>query len=327
MSRICLYFRDEPERDRWLPGDRHVRPAIRRIVRGKARADGLGKMFRNLCRGLDRLGLNYDVNLPFGRLRPDDRVGVLGRGRCVLDGYDRPNPIVAGIGLMTHPSEWPTFCDDYPVAAYLQPSQWARAIYEPYFCDRCRVWPVGIDTEAWRPGPATGRNDCCLIYDKIMWDRDMMVPRLLHPIRAELSRRRLRTLELRYGAYDEKTYAAALRQASFMVFLCEHESQGIAYQECLSAGVPILAWDQGRYLDPNCTAWGQPDIAATSVPYFDARCGLRFRTIEEFAQRLDEFLDLARAGAFDPRQYVMENLRLEHCAAGFVDILDSAACP
>ena len=30
-----------------------------------------------------------------------------------------------------------------------------------------------------------------------------------------------------------------------MIFLCEHETQGIAYQQALSRNVPILAWDRG----------------------------------------------------------------------------------
>src|SRR5215469_7165219 len=100
MSRICLYYRTEPERDRWLLGDRHIRPAIRRLVRGKGGgAAGVAKVFANLCLGLDRLGIAHEVNLPFSQLRPDDRVGVIGVGRSALDGYDRSNPIVAGIGL------------------------------------------------------------------------------------------------------------------------------------------------------------------------------------------------------------------------------------
>src|SRR5689334_12938444 len=120
MNRICLYYRREPERNRWVPGDRFVRPLVRRIIRGRPRPGGIDKVFINLCLGLDRLGQHYEVNLPFEQLRDDDRVGVLGVGRYSLVGYDRPNPIVAGIGLMTHPSEWPSLLADYPVAFYLQ---------------------------------------------------------------------------------------------------------------------------------------------------------------------------------------------------------------
>src|SRR5665213_1509618 len=107
MNRLCLNYRREPETNRWLPGDRFVRPVVRRLVRGRPRAGGLDKVFINLRLGLDQLGISYELNLPYEKLRPSDRVAVLGLGRHCLDGYDRPNPIVAGIGLMTHPSEWP----------------------------------------------------------------------------------------------------------------------------------------------------------------------------------------------------------------------------
>jgi hypothetical protein len=137
MSRICLYFRGDLERDRWVPGDRFVRPLVRRIVRGKYRPGGIDKVFINLCLGLNHLGIHYEVNMPFDRLRSDDRVGVIGRSRHVLRGYDRPNPILAGSALMTHPTDWPTICDEYPIAVYLQPCEWANNVFKPYFGARC----------------------------------------------------------------------------------------------------------------------------------------------------------------------------------------------
>ena len=324
MSRICLYFRREPERDRWLPGDRLVRPLVRRIARGKARPGGIDKVFINLCLGLDRLAVRYEVNLPFEELRDDDQVGVIGVGRYALQGYDRPNPIVAGIALMTHPSEWPSLCQDYPVVTYLQHCAWSNDVYKRFFGDRCRIWPVGIDTQSWQPADPGEKRFDFLIYDKIHWQRGELVPGLLDVIRSELARRKLTFLELRYGRYDEGQYKDALRKCRAMIFLCEHESQGIAYQECLASGVPVLAWDQGRYLDPNRFAWGEPDIPATSVPYFDERCGLRFRDVHQFSDTLTQFIALERSGAFAPQSYVMQNLTLEKCSGQFLDILNQA---
>ena len=284
----------------------------------------MDKVFTNLCLGLDRLGIDYEVNLPFAQLRPDDRVGVLGRGRWSLQGYDRPNPIVAGIGLMTHPSEWPTLCQDYPVVAYLQHSEWANNVYKPYFGECCRIWPVGIDTTSWCPAGPRRREFQFLIYDKLMWDRDALVTRLLDPVRRELQRRDLSYRELRYGEYDEATYRAALHSCSSMIFLSGHESQGLAYQECLASGVPVLAWDPGWCGDPNRVAWGQPDIPATSVPYFDERCGMRFSDIREFSDMLTEFLALAHSRAFAPRDLVLARLNLERCSCHFVEIIEEA---
>jgi hypothetical protein len=325
LSRLCLYYRLEPEKDRWLPRDRYVRPLVRRIVRGKPRPGGLDKVFINLCLGLDKLGVSYAANPPFRAIGREDLVGVLGRGRHVLKGYDRPNPIVAGIGMMTHPSEWPTLCSDYPVVKYLQHCGWANDIFVPYFGARCGIWPVGIDTEAWKPQAIGLKTTDFLIYDKVRWDHDRYEASLIQPVRFELNRRGLSFTEIRYGFYKQEDFRALLKRCRAMIFLCEHETQGLAYQECLSSGVPILAWDQGWWLDPNRFNWGQVETPATSVPYFDERCGRTFADISEFPDRLSEFWEEFVAGAFRPREYILENLTLEKCAKDFLHIAEQCS--
>jgi len=323
LSRLCLYYKREPERDRWVKGDRFVRPLVRRVIRGTPLPGGVDKVFANLCLGLDELGAEYEVNLPFDRIQADDRIGVLGRGRACLEGYDKRNPIVAGIGMMTHPSEWPTLCDDYPVAKYLQHSAWTNEIYQSYFGDRCEIWPVGIDTAVWKLNGLTKSVDF-LIYDKIHWQRERVSRELLDPIRHILRSKRLNFEEIQYGSYRPAEYRSALARCRAMIFLCEHESQGLAYQECLSSGVPILAWDQGQCLDPNRFSWGEPEIPATSVPYWDECCGVTFRNMSDFPERLNEFLDQQARRDFSPRDYILENLTLEKCARNYLAIIDAA---
>jgi hypothetical protein len=323
MSRLCLYYKPEPAQNRWIKGDRFVRPLARRVLRAPPVLGGVDKVFVNLCLGLDKISVKYEVNLPFAEIRSDDRIGILGRGRTCLEGYEKANPLVAGIGLMTHPSEWPTLCEDYPVAKYLQHSAWTNEIYQSYFGDRCEIWPVGIDTSACKPNGFTKAVDF-LIYDKIHWQRERVSRELLGPIRRTLRSKGFSFEEIRYGSYRPADYSSALGRCRAMIFLCEHESQGLAYQECLSCDVPILAWDQGQYLDPNRFSWGVPDIPATSVPYWDERCGLKFKDASEFTVRLDEFLDRQSGGGFAPRDYVVENLTLEKCARRFLAIIDAA---
>jgi hypothetical protein len=320
MGRICLTYRAEPETDRWFPGDRWLRPVVRRLVRGTPRPGGLDKVLINLRLGLDRLGVEYAVNVPYSSLRPDDLLGVLGRGRNCLRGYARKRPFVAGIGLMTHPSEWPTLFEDYPVACYLQHSAWTEAVYRRHFGDRCAIWPVGIDTEAWRTGPGDKSVDF-LIYDKIPWERPRMQRDLVDPILDTLRRLGKSWIVLRYGAYEPGQYKDSLGRCSAMICLSPHESQGIAYQEAMSAGVPILAWDPGFCQDPERFGWGEPVIATTSVPYFDERCGLRFADAAEFGLQLPRFLEALRSGSYAPRDYILENLTVEKCSKRFVEIL------
>jgi hypothetical protein len=317
---MCLYYKPEPESDRWIPGDRFIRPWVRRLVRGRSRPGGVDRVFLNLCRGLDLIGREYVVNIPFAKIKTSDNVGVLGRGRHCLKGYESDHPIVAGIGLMTHPSEWPSLCDDYPVAKYLQHSEWAAALYRPYYGTRCALWPVGIDTAKWRPTQVTNKWTDFLVYDKIMWDYERQTVDFMRPILSELEERNLSFEIIRYGSYNSTQFQEALARCRGMIFLCEHESQGLAYQECLASGVPVLAWDQGRCLDPNRFKWGQPDIAASSVPFFDERCGLTFKDLNDFSVRLDEYMDRYAGGKFKPRDYILENLTLERCAENFVSL-------
>jgi len=326
LSRIHLYYRLPPERDRWLPGDRWVRPIVRRVMRGRAHPSGIDKVFLNLAAGLRRLQVPFAVNRPFRCIRPGDRVGVIGRGRHCLAGYDRPNRLVAGVALMTHPAEWPDLCRRFPVAFYVQHSDWAANLYRPFYGDEvCAVWPVGIDTEAWRPASRMEPTLDFLLYNKIRWEHERREAELLAPIRRTLDAQRLTFTEIRYGHYTPADYAAALRRCRAMLFVCEHESQGLAYQEALSSGVPILAWDPGEWLDPARFAWGTPQVPASSVPYFDARCGERFRDFGGFADALGRFLENLRQGRYAPRDYILGHLTLEGCARRYLELLDRAA--
>ena len=327
MSRLCLYYKPEPERDRWLSGDRFVRPVVRRLLRGQPRPGGLDKVFINLRLGLDRLGVPHEINLPFRQLRPEDRVAILGRGRHCLEGYQQPNPIVAGIGLMTHPSQWPTLCTDYPVVRYLQHSAWCDAVYRPYFGDRCAIWPVGIDTDSWKPAPVESKTTDFLLYDKIHWTREARETELVAPIRTALTQAGCTHETLRYGDYEPGAFRAALRRCRAMIFLSAHESQGIAAQEAMASGVPLLAWEPGLVEDPERFNWGQPVIPASSVPYFDVRCGLKFFDAAEFGRQLPPFLAALRAVRFAPRDYILENLTVERCARNFVELVDAAQIP
>ncbi|MGH6827729.1 MAG: glycosyltransferase, partial [Rhizomicrobium sp.] len=207
---------------------------------------------------------------------------------------------------------------------YLQHSDWANDVYKPYFGRRCRCWPAGIDTDAWRPASAAPIRHDFLIYDKIMWDRPSRALELLAPVERELARRKLSFRTLRYGSYTESQFRNLLATCRAMIFLCEHESQGLAYLEALASGVPILAWDQGLCLDPCRFGWGEPNIKATSVPFFDGRCGDTFATIAEFSAALDRFLAALTRKRFAPRDFVLESLTLEKCSGAFLGLLEEA---
>ena len=319
-------FYQEPDPDRWFPFDRYPRRVIRRIARGQRRPGGQERVFLNLQAGLDRLGVRYRVNdYHRARRHPEEIACIIGKPH-VLDKIDWQNPVVFGAATFSHPLERPDFLQRYPtVKKILVPGEWMRRMWEPYLADIVTVWPVGIDTEQWKPVSSDKEYDF-LLYDKVRWKHEEFEKELIQPIRDALCARRLTFLELRYGSYAEQDYHRLLKRCRAMIFLCEHETQGIAYQQALSAGVPILAWDRGGYWqDPSFFPDKVKFEPVTAVPYWDERCGATFRDFNEFPIKLEEFSDKLRTGEFVPRDYILENLTLEKCARRYVEIHDEVA--
>ncbi|MBF0587850.1 MAG: glycosyltransferase [Magnetococcales bacterium] len=323
MSRICLYYRALPEQDRWIPGDRHIRPYIRRLIRGPQKLGGVDWVFVNLCKGLDQLGIPYEVNLPYEDLRADDRIGCLGKGRNCLDGYDRPFPILAGIGLMSHPLDWPELFTTHPIVRYLAHCEWARSFIQPFMPVPCDLWPVGIDTDFWAPPAKQKEKEFdILIYNKLLWNIPQMTASFLDPIRNELAKRNLRVKELVCGSYTLDQYKEYLQQSRGLLFISAHETQGLALQEGMACDVPVLVWNPGKMQDPQRFSWNLPDIDSETAPFFDERCGEQFIGGLDFAGQLDRFMEKLDQHQYAPRDYMLENLTLKRCSQHFVDLLD-----
>jgi glycosyltransferase involved in cell wall biosynthesis len=201
-----------------------------------------------------------------------------------------------------------------------------KAMCRPVWGDVVEAWPVGIDTETWRPSATDEKTFDLLLYDKRLWNREESAIQLVEPIREVLRNAGLSFREIRYGCYDELEFLTLLAQCRAMIFLCEHETQGIAYQQALSCGVPIFAWDQGGpWRDPSYFPDRVLFQPVSSVPYWDDRCGLRFSDASEFAARFLDFWSAVRQHEFRPRGYIMENLTLEKCAQHYCAFAEDVA--
>jgi hypothetical protein len=312
-------FYAEPDDDRWLPFDRIPRRLVRRLVRGKRRPGGQERVYLNLKAGLDRLGVAYrDNDYRHARRHPAELCCVLGK-RPVLDREPWRNPLMVGPCTHDHPIDDPGLLRRFDVRRILVPGEWMRDMCRPYWNGTVHAWPVGLDTDHWRPDPAAPKAIDVILYNKIRWDHARRETELLGPIRAELARRGLKVVELRYGHYRPEDYEAALKAARAMVFVCEHETQGIAYQEALASGVPLLAWDHGgEWLDPSYHPHRIRYGPISSVPYWDDRCGVKFATAAEFPAAFAELSARAARGVLAPRQYILDHLTLEKCAQAFV---------
>ncbi|HEY0327601.1 MAG TPA: glycosyltransferase family 1 protein [Rhodopseudomonas sp.] len=321
---ILNLFYEEKE-DRWLPGDRHVRSLLRRLLIGKPQPAGHTRVFLNLCAGLDLLGIRYRVNdYRYIQRHPDELACVIGR-RFLLNKIAWKNPILLGVAAYDHPVDAPGLFDRLPIKMVLVPGEWYVDMCRPYW-ERVRSWPVGIDTELWAPAPQEQKSVDVLLYDKVRWEHDRIAPALNDPIRARLSAEGRSVQELRYGSYAEEEFRQALARCRTMIFLCEHESQGIAYQQALSCDVPIFAWDRGgAWQDPNYFPHKVVYEPVSSVPYWDERCGMKFATIDEFQSQWPEFWRRSQSREFAPRSFILETLTLEQRAQQYYDIAKNVA--
>lgn len=319
MTVLNLFY-EEPDSDRWLPLDRHARKAIRRLLRGKPRPGGQARVFLNLRAGLDRIGVGYRVN-DYGHVRrhPRELACVIGKP-FVLDKIVWENPILFGAAVYSHPIDAPSLLDRLPIRKILVPGPWMKVMCEPYWGKAVEAWPVGIDTELWRPAPRVTKKIDVLLYDKVRWEHEGYETSLIEPIRRILRNTERSFTEIRYGHYREEVFLEMLTQCRTMIFLCEHETQGIAYQQALSCGVPILAWDRGgAWRDPTYFPDKVDFSPVTSVPYWDERCGRRFADAKDFAAEWHEFWEGAQSIRYRPRDFVLENLTLEKSAREYVD--------
>jgi len=326
MRMLNLFYEEAPITDRWFPTDRYSRRIARRILRGKAQPGGQMRGFLNLRAGLDRIKVPYRVNdYKYAAGNTSEVVGIIGKPH-LLKKVEWQNPIVFGAAVYSHPSDDPDLLARLAIRKVLVPGEWMREMCAPAWGDTVKACPVGIDTERWSPAPTESKDIDILLYDKVMWKRDCAEHELIEPITAQLQRAQMTIVSLRYGAYREEDFHRLLTRSKMMIFLCEHETQGIAYQQALSCGVPMLAWDHGGYWqDPSYYPHKVKFAPVTSVPYWDDRCGVKFKDIDQFSGKLREFLDRQAANDFAPREFILENLTLEKCAARYVDFYHEAA--
>jgi hypothetical protein len=311
---VLLFYR-EPESRTALPmvgyARRALRPFYKRLV-GKQAMSGFLLWFRSLTKALRRAGTHVEVNNHrMARRHPSHPVGLAGYP-IVVEDYALPNPAILGPGLYDHPKLSPRLLDDPRFRYYLLTCDWMLRLFAPYYGAACRPWHGGIDLDEWSDTSAEDKTCDVLVYDKIRWNRPHQEEALLRPALEALQRRGLTYETLRYGAYHHEAFRRSLRRCRALLFLCEHETQGMAYQEAMASNVPVLAWDYGQWLDPRWQEFEQLPVPATSVPYFSAECGERFRGAGDLPEKLELFW--SRLASYTPRAYVRRELSLEGSA-------------
>ena len=190
----------------------------------------------------------------------------------------------------------------------IAPSEWVKNKFITKFNlpeEKLAVWPVGIEEFNNIREP----NYDCLIYFK---RRDQSE---LDAVKQFLDNKNLSYKMVEYGGYGEDGFKQLVNSAKFCFLINGTESQGIAVQEIMSMGVPIIAWDIKEWLDQG-EAYRVP---ATSIPYWDDRCGEVFFNIDDLEVTFSKFY--ATLDQYDPKAFIKDNLSFECSVKTLLDIL------
>lgn len=235
-----------------------------------------------------------------------------------------PPHTLMGPNLFVLPSEAPALAQFYE--NYVVPSHWVKDLYSRYPQMQGKtidVWPVGIDTEEWKPSGETPECDY-FVYHKnapsSVGEEISSVLKDKHGLKSGGW--------ISYGNYQEKDLKEHCKRSKFAVLVTDTESQGIAYMQILSMGIPCFVIDK--------TTWsyqGNPPTKApaTSVPYFDKRCGVKVASrgmlgmSDEDNVELANFVKKVDEDSYSPRMYILETHTLARSAYEYLRLLKKAA--
>lgn len=198
---------------------------------------------------------------------------------------------------------------------YIQPSDWVKMLWQSFeICKDVRIetLPWGVDTDRFTEIKCLKQRQKVFIYYK---RRD---PNELLFLRKFLDDHKVEYRIFDYvERYDENEYLEYLQNSKYGIILDAHESQGFAIEEAMSCNVPLLVWnvsnmkqEYGSNYDP----W-----PATSIPYWDNRCGEVFYKANELEDACNKFID--NLTNYNPRSYVLENLSIEVCGRKFRELV------
>lgn len=261
--------------------------------------NGPGKVVVNLIKGLQQNNIDVCIN------SIGDVNGCLQSWNVPL--YSLPKTTVIGPNICVLPNDMPDIWHRFQTS--LVPSEWVKNKYEKFSIIKdskikIKVWAVGIDTDTFIPTNESSTYDI-LLYVKNRHNEAEQVKNIL-------SQKGFTVNTVIYGTYSEDEFKKTAHRCKCAILLTKTESQGIAYQELMSMGVPCYVINKDVWDDIAGYAF-----SASSVPYFDSSCGM----IEKDLNNFELFYN--SLSFYTPRTFVINNLNLKKQANEYIDILKS----
>jgi hypothetical protein len=200
---------------------------------------------------------------------------------------------------------------------YIQPSEWAAQVWiNNPLCNNINIksFAFGVETEKFCEKIHIENRNKVFIYFKRRKPQELI---------AILNMLKNKNIEFKIfdyvSRYSEEDYITYLQNSKYGIWLDAHESQGFALEEALSCNVPLLVWSVTSMNQEE--GMNYKDLPATTIPYWDERCGEYFYNTSELEETFNKFL--SKIETYKPREYVLNNLSFDVCEEKFINLLNS----
>ncbi len=270
-------------------------------------SNGPGKVVKNLRLGLSSIKEKYSENST--NIDVDKKVVAL-QWHENIKKYTGEN-LAIGPNICTLPID-NSFVMNGEYHKLIVPSDWVLDLYLKWIPrEKMVVWPVGIDTNYFYDRSKKPKEFDCLIYFKRRDLNDLLY------VENMLKSKNQTYNTITYGNYNEVEFSMLISKSKYVIVIDNCESQGIAIQEMMSCNIPLFVWDVTRWADRG----DELSCVATSIPYWDDRCGISEADKNNIYQSFDIFLE--KIDFFQPRAYILENLTLEKQAKEIINLFNN----
>lgn len=271
-------------------------------------SNGPGKVAKNLIKGFKDLGVDFKKNPNIDEIKPTDKIISLQRSNIM--NTNLINNAIIGPNICILPIE-NNIVMEQKYKKMIVPSEWVKNKYLKWLPEeKLFTWPVGIDTDLFNDKSDYEKTNDCLIYIKNRPNSDV------NEVIKFLTSKNQTFDIIKYGSYNEQEFIRSISKSRYGIVIDNTESQGVAIEEMMSCNLPLLVWDT--------TLWDfrgpQYKVDATSIPYWDERCGEKFDKLEDMVNTYNRFIN--KLDSYKPREYVLENLSIKVCTNNILKLIN-----
>jgi len=155
------------------------------------------------------------------------------------------------------------------------------------------------------------KEDKCLIYFKGGDKKE------LDQVKKILKNLNIQFKLFEYGNYSNLNLIRKAKNYKFGVVLGRTESQGIAINEIMGCGLPLLIFNS------TINEYEGMTFEGTSVPFWNNECGEIVDRSQSMEETIENFISNVKSGLYNPQNYVRKNLSVEAMRINFLNIFES----